>query len=218
MEMVLQAKKRFIRKAAIGGVLSLCTLIAAVMMDGAVTDLEQKVMIMRAQMAGMQAARTQAVEWYNKGVENQKKLAEINPSKDPLYGTLDRQSATTLLDTLNQKYQLTALNLNISPATLKIDPPFQRKSGGLQVSGVTITFSSITDEFAYGFLRDIITSFPGFVHLTAASFTKKDVIGEDILYAVHNGEVPPKVEASVTFDWIGLEIKEEQNAAATPQP
>lgn len=217
MEIVTLAKKKFIRIAALSGVVSLCCLITAVMVNFSLSDTEQQLMMMNAQRAGIQAGHAQAVERYRLGEENKKIMAELNPTNDPLFGTLDRQKATSVLEQLNQKYQLSGLNLNISPAAVKADPPFQRKTGGTNISNVSIMFSSITDEYAYAFLRDIIASFPGFMHLTTLNLTKKDAIGEDILYAVHNGEIPPKVDGVITFDWLGLEIKEE-NAATTPQP
>ena len=217
MDIIKKAKSKFIKSAVISGAISIVCIVAAFLASSTGGDIDQQIMMMNAQRAGMEAGNAQALERYRLGQENQKIMAQLNPSNDPLYGTMDRKKSTLILDQLNKKYQLSGLNLNISPAAFKTEAPYTRKTGGVNVSTVSITFNSITDEFAFAFLRDIIASFPGFKRLTGVNLTKKDVINEDILYAVHNGEIPPKVEGVIAFDWLGLEVKEE-NAAQTPQP
>jgi hypothetical protein len=128
---------------------------------------------------------------------------------------LDRKNATLLLEKLNQKYRLKNLQMNIAPAVLQNTPPYQRKSAGINTSVVKVDFESVTDEFAFAFMRDILTQFPPFLQLTEVNFTKTAAINENILSTIQQGDVPSHVKGDFQFNWVGMEVKKDE---ATPTP
>lgn len=171
------------------------------------TDLEEAERRLTMQHSSMQSSHTDILQKFEDGQKLAAKFKEINPSGDPLFGTLDRKKASLLLESLNQRYKLKSLSLDISPAALQVNPPYQRKSGGLNTSTVKISFESMTDEYAYSVMRDMIASFPGFLRLSSLNLTKNASIDDSVLYAVQNGEIPPKVKSEIALDWLGVEIK-----------
>jgi hypothetical protein len=179
------------------------------------SDLDQTIQRLNIQRTGMQASQVAILKRFEDGQKMAAEYQKINPENDPTFGTLDRKNASVLMESLNQKYKLKNLSLDISPAKLQTLAPYQRKSGGMNTSTVKISFESVTDEYAYSVMRDIIASFPGFLHVSLLNLTKNTPIDDQILYDVQNGEIPPKVKSEFAFDWLGLEIKN-NDASATP--
>lgn len=187
--------------------------IAAVLYNNDLIETAKHLTIRRA---GMESNNVQILQRYQDGLATVATYKEINPTNQPLFGTLDRKNASILLENLNQKYKLQNLSLDISPAVLQSMPPYQRKTGGTNTSTVRISFESLTDEYAYSVMRDIIAHFPGFLRLSFVDLTKNSPIDDQIFYTVHNGEIPPKVKSEFAFDWLGLEVKNNEANAQTP--
>lgn len=216
MNKLQRLKKKTLRIATICGLATLGCILLAAAASFYNSDLEETANKLKMQETGMVATHNQILQRYADTQQIIATYEEINPSHNPLFGTLDRKNASILLETLNQQYKIKNLSLDISPAVLQIAAPYQRKTGGVNTSIVKISFESMTDEYAYSVMRDIIASFPGFLRVTTVNLTKSGAISDEILYAVKNGEIPPNVKSEFAFDWLGLEVK--NNDATTPPP
>lgn len=204
---VKRLKKQVIVKSGICAVLIFLCLGLAVFTTFYGGDMETRTRQLRIQVTAMQAKHASLLRRFKMADEVEKTYHQINPQDDPLFGTLDRKRATVLLDQLNQQYQLQNLNLSISPASARDATPLQFKSGATAGSQVALAFESITDEFAFAFIRDILASFPGFLHITRVTLTKNAPTRGKTDYDAAKGELPAQVKGEFIFEWVGLELK-----------
>ena len=122
---------------------------------------------------------------------------------------LDRKRAASILNKLHDDFILSELNLSIAPIEERKGRNFKRKTGAIISSRVNISFKSITDEFAYAFLDELIRQFPGYINLTHFSLNLMRQV------TLRNGkseiDKPPSfVEAHVEYDWLGLQMNEDK--------
>lgn len=124
--------------------------------------------------------------------------------------SLDRQAATRILNELNDKYLLTKLSIKVSPVTERQPGEFNIKTGQIVVSTVELSFFSISDEMAYGFLNELMNSFPGYVNITNLMMTRSNDFTPKVFEEMAKGVRPGLVSTRVTFDWLGLKEPEEE--------
>ncbi len=217
MNKLQRLKKKVIITGSIFGVLVVACLGLTYFISSYSEEGEMRLMMLRSQRSTIESNNAAAIERNRVAQETMEVYEKINPQDNPLFGTLDRKKATITLDQLNQQYKLKNLSLNISPAAIRDSTPLQLKSGTVSSSTVTISFESMTDEFALAFMRDIIASFPGFMHITSVGLTKNGSIDSKIFYDTASGEMPSMVKGDFSFEWLGMDIKNKnENAVQAP--
>jgi hypothetical protein len=121
--------------------------------------------------------------------------------------SLDRRKVTQLLNELNQRYRLSGLNLSISPPEKKNNSDFSVASGEVFSSDVRISFQSISDEFAFGLLYDMVEKFPGLVSISEFQLARKDDVTPGIVSELQRGRNTALVRGTLTFNWLGLKFE-----------
>lgn len=214
MEKAKRLKKNLIVTGAVAGV-GLAGCIAGIFVLGGVSEeAEMQLRSLRSRKSTIEANNIAAVERSKTATAALEIYQRINPQNNPLFGTLDRKTATLTLDRLNQQYQLRNLQLSISPAAAQDHAPLQLRTSTLSRSTVAISFESLTDEFALSFIRDMIAIFPGFMHVTAVNLAKNGTIDDKTFYSASQGETTSLVRGSFAFEWLGLDVKNKNEDAA----
>lgn len=214
MEKARRLKKSLIVTGVVAGI-ALAGCIALVFVLGGVSEeAEMQLRSLISRKSTIEANNAGAIERSRTAAAALETYWKINPQNNPLFGTLDRKTATLTLDRLNQQYQLRNLQLSISPAAAQDHAPMQLRTSTLSRSTVAISFESLTDEFALSFIRDMIAIFPGFMHVTAVNLTKSGTINSKTFYTTPHGETTSLVKGDFTFEWLGLDVKNKNEDAA----
>jgi hypothetical protein len=215
MNKVLRMKKKLIKTGIICGVIVLIASGGYFGVNSYFNHLTGQKLQLNREFQGLEANYKKLVQQHTKATQSlalYKKLTEGDNGKN---FSLDRKTVTQLLDELNENYLLSNLNLAISPAIERKGSIFDRKTGKIITSEVKISFKGITDEFAYSFLNDVVERFPGYVNLTRFSLSRIGGTDRKTMYNAQLDAPPTFIEASIGFDWLGMQI-EEKSEATTP--
>jgi hypothetical protein len=214
MNKAKRLKKSLIITGAVCGIAVIGGLAGVFILGGISEEADMQLMRLRSQRSTIEANNAAAIERSKTATIALETYKRINPQNNPLLGTLDRKTATLTLDRLNQQYQLRNLQLNISPASAQDHTPLQLRTTTLSHSTVALSFESLTDEFSLSFIRDMIASFPGFMHITTVTLTKNGILDEKTFYGTSRGEPTSLVKGEFNFEWLGLDINNKNEDAA----
>ena len=150
-------------------------------------------------------------------IENSKG-AEVFYAKYILTRTTDRfdgnvDAAKVLLNKLRQDFQLSPdLKLTLSVEAPLTEVEFANLPHSIAVrENTSLSFGGLTDVHAFAFIQALQAGIPGIIEITGLKVSKKDGgLNGAALAQISAGASPVLAEATLNFNWYGLQPKKEK--------
>ena len=126
---------------------------------------------------------------------------------------LNRKQISTLLSRLSDIYRINNVSINIGNIEERTKRPFDRqKQGTIITTDISINFESPSDVHAFAFIDDLTKRFPGYLNIKSLSTRRTGEVSENTLRSLLKGGRANFIRTSISFEWLGLRPKIEDEA------
>ena len=129
------------------------------------------------------------------------------------------QTVKNRFNRLRDQYYLGNLHLSMAPIAEMQDADHKRASQVIVSSEVVISFTAVSDEYAYSLLNSIQQDLAGSSKITSFTLTRDGDVTNDALRVMSDTGTAPLVKGEIKFVWFGIkpiESNDTANAAKTP--
>ena len=114
--------------------------------------------------------------------------------------------AKDLLDKLQEKYKISSVKISFSKPE-EILGDYTTDTVVMISSIISMSFDAISDEFAYKFIEDITSEFPGYVQIKSFSIKEATPVTKEIIKKISIGEDVSIIPVTLEFYWHDLKYK-----------